>query len=689
MWLVLGAASCGGPMGTELVQVRLLGASQPPPAAAIHFEPAADVISARLGAQGWLAIERHLRARPLTLQIPEWCPLRLGPEPEQGPIELPPVIDLGPDRAPVGFDSRFEIVAKHGCAERGRGRITWRQLEGAPLSELSATQDGFVLRARTARFEALHPEAPPDGLVPISPRTQGRVVLEATWNGPGSAPIRRTITIRASSRATGVSSVAVSQQLLLSGADWRVLQAPQAGHAQIYPSGALSVFTPDAHGRWQLGRPGGETLTLQAFWHDKTPYDCGRNECHASASSYSLDSPMSTTLERALGAGATDAIGCRLECHVVGEPGLNDGGFVDVAAQLGVGRLDAARWHDLPQALRRLGGVRCTACHGPGAIPEPDARAQVLRSAVCATCHDAPPRYTHVSEWRESRMAGSDAHPSTRAGSCAGCHTTAGFLAAIGAASQPKAGPEPPRELAPMGIACAACHAPHASHSAARLIRSVPLEPNDAHTGLPPASALCLACHTPNSDEAQPSASSGTLWLGSARLPSAEGEAWEELRGAAAHRALPGGCIGCHGARPAQARAKLDHSFRVEPSLCTGCHEGRAPELTRRASERLQQRTAALAAALERVCPSAAQPVDGPRHAKPEPTGCRTRALTRARYALALVEEDPAAAIHNATFANTLLDEVEALTDFPLSNLPLPLPAPTEPRTSSTALPAL
>src|SRR5262249_22353462 len=119
---------------------------------------------------------------------------------------------------------------------------------------------------------------------------------------------------------------------------------------------------------------------------------------------------------------------CAVACHAIGEPGLDDGGFVSVAPRFEDARLlprgEPGAWDHLPSVLPRLGGVGCTGCHGPGAIPERTGRWAILRVEVCASCHDAPPRYGHVVAWRTSAMARSDAQAETRVGRCAACHTT-------------------------------------------------------------------------------------------------------------------------------------------------------------------------------------------------------------------------------------------------------------------------
>jgi len=619
---------------------------------AIRYEPADNVRSARLGTQGSLSIARRDSARALTVHIPEMCPVTLPAGPQRAPIDARPVIDLGRDRPPVGFDTPFAITVAHGCADRGRGEIHWKQLEGAPLAELTTTGEGFELSARTPRFEALNAAPPVPGIVPFSPRTQGRVVLEALWQGPGSPPIRRTIAIRATSRSTGLSSVAVSQQLMLSGENWRVQKAPPSGHAQVHASGALGVFTPDAPGRWTLEHGAGETLVLQALWHDKTPYDCGRSECHASIAETTRTSAMTSALQRHLESPAPAEVGCMLDCHVLGERGSHDGGFIDVAAQLGFSWNAGAGWDDLPQSLRRLGGVRCTACHGPGVLPEPEGRELVLRSDVCATCHDAPPRYMHVEQWRASSMARSDVAPSTRTGSCAGCHTTAGFLERVAGRSPRAHDAGSP----PIGIACAACHAPHSDHRGARLVRSMPSSAFEAGAApSDPPSALCVSCHAQGADPSPAPSPSGALWQGQARVPAADGDGWDVLRAEGAHSRLPGGCIGCHGAT---TEGRIDHSFRIDPKTCAPCHAPGTEALLASAARELEQRARALEQSLAASCSTSAS-TSQPAHAAPGPLLCRDPRQTRALYEINLVLEDPAALVHNANLARLLLQDAE------------------------------
>jgi hypothetical protein len=208
------------------------------------------------------------------------------------------------------------------------------------------------------------------------------------------------------------------------------------------------------------------------------------------------------------------------------------------------------------------------------------------------------------------------------------------------------------------GIACAACHSPHASHSAARLIRELDIPSAPADLGeLAPRDALCVSCHTPRPDELAPSASSGALWLGRARVPAAERAGWDWLQSRALHRDVPGGCVGCHGGAAAAAGGKVDHSFAVDPRTCGSCH-GKLDSA--QANQVVEQRALGLARQLDEACGAAPlRPGTAPPHAEHASTSCDDPRLTRARYEVALVLEDRAAAVHNAALARELLDDAQ------------------------------
>ncbi|MET0343420.1 MAG: hypothetical protein ABW252_20585 [Polyangiales bacterium] len=591
----------------------------------------------------------------LTVRIDGVCPVHIaGGAAGAATFEARALFAFPETLAQVGYDAPVAVRVVPGCAEAAAGEVTWTQREGLPLGELEIAERGLYLRARTlplARYRTL-PLAP--GIAPVSPRTQGRYVLEALARAEGHAPVRRMVTLTAIARATGMASLAVSQRVMIGGEALTVERAPRGARATVEVRDGVQTFAPDAPGRYVLARRDGTRLELTALTHETTPMDCARADCHVEASARTAVSPMSAAFTRGLmpgrhGSAATPD--CALACHAVGEPGLDDGGFVSVAHARGFE--PAGSVETMPHALQRLTGVRCTSCHGPSAIPDAQGRERILRADVCATCHDAPPAYVHVARWRESKMAQADVRADTRAAPCARCHTTAGFLDALGIRKAVTS------DAAPDGIACAACHAPHGA-SLARLVRDVPAPATlEAASTAGTASALCSACHVPDPDAVVPAASSASLWLGRVRLPESLGEP-REFTGPAPHGDVAGGCAGCHGLR---VEGRMDHGFAPDPKRCAACH---AALPTSRAAE-IVGRARALIATLRRACGKGdVRAADGPAHAQADAVACGTRGpRARALYLALLVAEDGAAATHNAPFARALLEEAARLSMSP------------------------
>ena len=364
---------------------------------------------------------------------------------------LVPWLDFGGPHVGVGFDTPVTIEVTPGCPEAEVGRIDWRQSAGIAGAPLQSEARGFRLKLHTLSAKQVLGAEVPWGIVPISPRTRGKMVLEAVWRGPrpGGGYESRTfeVEVSAAHRSRGLPNVALGTSLLLAREGWKVVDSPADARAVPRSAGGFSIFEPDRHGRWLLEDTQHQKLSIHAARFDHTPLDCGRADCHASIAKAALNSPMASILQREIERDDPEYPACALGCHTAGEPGAKDGGFSHVAAEIGLHAADLearpGRWDELPRPLRRLGGVGCLACHGPGAIPEPAARAAVLRSDVCAYCHDAPPRYGHVEAWRTSAMSRSDRDPHAATESrCSQCHTTRGFLANQGARADPGAKPE-------------------------------------------------------------------------------------------------------------------------------------------------------------------------------------------------------------------------------------------------------
>jgi hypothetical protein len=449
------------------------------------------------------------------------------------------------------------------------------------------------------------------------------------------------MTVAAAARSRGLPNVALGERVLLGGRGYRVSDRPDGAAADPMPWGALTSLVPDVAGTWDLTSSDSGLLRLFVSRYDSVPLDCGRSECHVAETHAAESSPMTSAFKRFLDEpGTPSSLACTFACHTTGEPGRSDGGFSHAVAELRLDPSALPAWAELPRSLRRQGGVSCLACHGPGQVPEASARSAILRADVCAYCHDAPPRYGHVSAWRTSMMSESDRTASTRASAaCARCHTTWGFLDAI---KPGRSGLRmPPEGSAPAGIACSACHAVHDDRAVMPgLLRRVALSADydDLPASAVERSSACIYCHAPI-DLSGPS--SAAIWAGRGAF---DPETSEPLLGPAPHAAVPSGCVGCHRAGPDGLARGSGHAFRVDETRCARCHAERPiPALRERA---------------ERLLTSAGE---GPRSGLPHHAEERALSTPRAR-AIALVRfvlEDRGAAVHNPRYAQALLDRAE------------------------------
>lgn len=548
-------------------------------------------------------------------------------------VMTPTVEVLAPP--PVGFDAPFTVEVRPGCRDAIAAQVTWEVLR-APRGDIGAValtteRRGFVAHGHTTSWSP--PSTPRWGIVPISADASGEVVLRMRYGRPGSEPITREVRVLAAARSTGLPSIAIGAGVMLRGGPFVIRESPPGAHAVIEALAALEGierFVPDVEGRWVLADPSGRTLALRSGEHARTPLDCGRSECHARETEQTAASPMT----RAFVSHVGDE--CAIACHTTGEPGLPDGGFVHEAGRLGgSATTDSTLTHaSLPRPLRRLAGVGCTACHGPGAIPEASARWAILRSDVCASCHDAPPRYGHVIAWSGSSMSESDRAIETREPACARCHTTAGFLTSIGA----RAETEVPLDAGPIGIACAACHAPHAeARLSTALVRRV--EVPESLGVLPTTwseagSIVCLSCHSPGADDVRASSAAILLGVGG-RAP--DGAPLLAAEGEAPHRDLA--CTGCHaGEAGTTIERGASHAFAIDRARCARCHDD-ASALDAAFAGRAMIGTAARARA------NVGEAETHPSHAVADPSV----------WNVALVIGDPGAWAHAPAYARRLL----------------------------------
>jgi hypothetical protein len=624
--------------------------------------PGALVRAVRSGSRVVVGIDVRASAGGVRVNVPGSCPVTVAPSELVAGVTvhkvLAPRVSIRAPEHPrdLGHGALFVVDAALACPAPSE-TLEWRQISGPSLRDLRA--EGGHFEARTAPAAERDVAGRPSwGIVPVSARASDEIVLEATLRTSleeASLP-RRRVALAAASRSRGLPNVAVDEGVLLAGHGWTLQAAPRGATQGLRAAGDLTALSPDVAGTWLLRDDAGRTLSLHSGRYDETPLDCGRATCHGSIASAARDSPMTEALHHL----AAPARPCADACHATGEPGVHDGGFADLAREFGtaVGEVD---WDDLPRAMRRVGGVTCLACHGPGAIPEASGRWAILRSDVCATCHDAPPTYGHVSAWLSTHMAIADADPRTRSpGACARCHTTSGFLASLRGEPDTR---ETPAGIPPTGIACAACHAPHQPHdgkASAGLVREVRAPAWLDGIAVPASSAVCVPCHSPATPDPTlpPSASAASIWAGRGGLDPQTGGA---LSTAAVHAGVGGGCNGCHNGGPAALERGKGHAFTATAS-CDPCHGGTRPDVA--ALDRsLRDEAAALLAKV--VAGSGPRPAmahgaqeGGPRHAgegrlPDDPRG-------RAAYDALLVLEDPAAGAHNAPFARALLAAARA-----------------------------
>ena len=568
------------------------------------------------------------------------------------------------DRAQHGYDSLIEVRAQRTPSV---GTLSWRQVKGPKLRELKVSEEGTVLIARMpSRVAAGLHQVSKNGVVAISPTTQGKVTLQATWRGaPGNGPVQERIDVMAAARSRGLTSLPMNHRSYLAGG-WKILQRPEGSQAELHSHGDLQSLSPDRSCSWTLEGQAGRMLRLRSHDYQTTPLDCGRSGCHREIAESVSHSQMTSVFHRGLGRllGRDYDPSCTMACHTTGEPGIDDGGFEHMMRSLGVPTLrpHPDTWYNLPRELRRVGGVGCLACHGPGAIGERSERADILRTDVCAVCHDGPPRYGHVEAWRSSTMAQADRDPRTRANpECASCHSTHGFLVSQGLRSADRPHPEESQ-----GLSCVTCHAPHGTgppaadgfHSAP-VLRDVRLAEAWDGVVLPKADKLCVSCH---GDTKQMRATSAAVWYGLGAVDPISGDSVEKI---GVHRRVENGCRSCHEGR-GRVRGE-GHSFKASARSCSGCHEGRSvnPKLMETAGV-LWSRLASGGWVPE------SEPGQSP-HRPPVPKklapGERGAVISRVARNLQLLMADAAAAVHNPQFAEWVVSSSE----FALSkHLPTP-----------------
>lgn len=631
----------------------------------IELEPRSRVERARLiGSRLVLTVVAPGKGQ-LSVRAPSVCPLtfdlaRLGAG-TTSHHRAHPWIDLGAPRADLGPGAQVHIEVRPGCVEAEAGSIAWTPVEGI-FHDLRSERRGFSLSGRMPALHELFELPLPRALIPVSPRNQGRVVLEARFT-LGDFDQRARLELSALSRSRGLPNVPVTASVLLGGSGWQFIEPALDTASALQSYEGYSLLRPASDARWLLRDPDGAELSLRSAAYDQVPLDCTRAACHENLRGHTAGK-MSDVLVRGLSGrlGADYSAECALACHALGEPGLEDGGFQHVASTLGVDVQKIANYAELPAALQRLSNVGCLSCHGPGAIPEPMARSRIQRSDVCAYCHDAPPRYGHVAAWQASAMSHTARRLTDRAREdCATCHTTSGFLRAQDSSERPA------REASSgsaLGLDCIVCHDVHQREPTPALLRSPKPPPTADHldTTLFTSSRPCLNCHAPRAplgsqQQAWPEASAAAIWLGRGGFATSGGP----LTGPAVHAHAPEGCSSCHIGTASGLERGQNHGFQASLTACRRCHERPpgAPDHSSKARSLL-----ALLVKREPALRELALPPETRPHTRPGKLDVNSP-LGRAAYNLLLLLEDPAAGIHNPDYAQLLLDHAEGMLRAP------------------------
>ncbi len=602
----------------------------------LEVTPEASVVGYQVFDETW---RLHVldATRELTVQAVGACPVKMNPPsartvPRVLHTELVPRLKLVTDRAEVGFGESFRLKAVSNCAPPVGSRIRWQQrsLSSGELTEAW----GNELNGRMPSLKSVLGVALPWGIVPISPSTQQKLSVRATLLGPtGNELGSATTTLSAAARASGLPNVAVNHTLQLGGVGWQLLRRPRGSHAELGAGDGFSSFLADMPGNFELRDDAGRDLRIHAGRLDTMPLDCGRAGCHTELMKSFEKNPMAKAFDVVPEAERACAIGC----HAQGEIALDDGGFGQITRELNFGVAALTRADVLPRDLERVSHVGCLACHGPGAIPEAQARWAIVRSEVCAVCHDSPPQYGHHQAWSETAMAKPPAEARMQSAPCARCHTTPGFLHAQAPKTPLR---DAPSQVSVGGLTCVTCHAVHSDSKLPHLLRAVRTE-GFPTLGLGP-SEVCVSCHSAGSGAEYPSASAASIWASSGGFDPITGE---PLAGPTAHRDQGQGCLLCHGGDSRGVKHGADHSFTASREQCQLCHTAPlgASDLRRRAE------TAWAALGFEAWS----------QHGRQPRVFSRTSPRDRARYNLSLIFEDPAFDAHNSAYAELLIAAVE------------------------------
>lgn len=251
-----------------------------------------------------------------------------------------------------------------------------------------------------------------------------------------------------------------------------------------------------------------------------------------------------------------------ISCHTLGydtDPGATNGGFDDVAAQIGwtfPSTLSPTNWTEMNTNLQNKANVQCESCHGPASahmlsLGFTNAIDVTLSAGTCGQCHDSLPHHVKAYEWGISMH--STGYVFRFSGSCQPCHSSRGFIETWDPVYAGTS--RTPRGTEQEGISCTACHDPHTTGMGEHQLRAIRtatmgngtvITEEMAGTGV-----LCMNCHHSRQNNA-------TQIAGSSSLSPHYGAMGDMLAGVNGYeygldmpksrhmQAVENSCVGCH-----------------------------------------------------------------------------------------------------------------------------------------------
>jgi hypothetical protein len=237
----------------------------------------------------------------------------------------------------------------------------------------------------------------------------------------------------------------------------------------------------------------------------------GCEACHPDKIAPYLETQHSSAFTRKINgeAGAGFKVTCA-SCHVLGydkTASATNGGFDDVMLSTGwawptnLASAVAAsnNWANMPSTLQNKSNIQCESCHGPGyrhmmGGGNTNMIGISLSAGNCGVCHDSMTHHVKNYEWGQTLHATGYVF---RAGSCAPCHSTKGFIDAYDPGVDFNGNIVATRGTYNEGVTCAACHDPHTKGMGEGQVRSFTsvmfATSNTVTKG--GAGLLCMKCH--------------------------------------------------------------------------------------------------------------------------------------------------------------------------------------------------